>query len=98
MKYRLSRIAVRIDHETVTAVSNAFTAREIRGELRQLSDYRGITRIRHPRNVLARYYENVYRRLRIDVAERDKILRLGDDLRRYFLAYDAAEQTGLGHV
>ncbi len=49
------------------------------------------------RDVSARDHENVHRRLRIDIAERDRVLVLGDQRDRDFLANDTAEQTVVSH-
>ena len=93
----MPRVRIRVDDETITAVSNTLALREIGGEPRELSHDARIARILHRRNVLTRNDENVDRRLRIDVPERDAIIRLGDDLRRNLFAHDAAEQAILGH-
>src|SRR6476660_1237895 len=94
---RLSRTGARV-HDGAIAGGDPLRSGNLRGGEHEPAHHRGIRRLVERSDVLLRDHEDVRRRLRIDVAEGDRVLVLADDLRRDLPAHDAAEQAGVGHV
>ena len=98
VKDRLPGVGVGVEDEAITRIGHTFTLRELARETGKLTNHRWILHGGHGGNVLARNYENMHWRLRIDVAERDTVFRLGNDFGRDLLADDPAEEARVGHV
>src|SRR6516225_8768986 len=97
MEYGLPRPGVRVRDETIPLRDDALLARDLRREEREAADHRRILRRIERRDVLARDHEDMRRRLRRDIAERDEPCVLGDDRGGDLLARDAAEEAVVRH-
>lgn len=97
VKNSLPRVRVCIQYEAIAGFGHALAARELGGELRHLAENFGISHRARGRNVLAGNHEDVHWRLRIDVPERDAVVRLGDHRRLNLLPGNSAEEARVSH-
>ena len=81
MKYGLTSTRVRIEHNSISALVNSFTARDFRGEQKHPTQRVRFARRIQRINMLSWNHQYVDRRLRIDVPKRDAMLVLGDNRR-----------------
>ena len=92
---RLSRRCIAIHRHAVTVVGYTIVFRDLLRRQKQFANDRviAIFKIVDRRNVLTRNNQHMRRRLRIDVAKSDRIVRLEYDIRRYFSVQNFAKQT-----
>src|SRR5579864_3997372 len=93
----LPAVLVRVDHQPIARVGDALAPRHLRSQCEQPSEERGVHCVVERTQVLSRQNQHVHRCFRIDVPNRDGIIRGRHDRGRYLAAYDAAEQAGFRH-
>src|SRR5690606_22015652 len=97
VEHRLARARVRVHDQAVAVLRDPLLRRDRAGRDEQLAEQRGIRRLDvvHRADVTLRDDQNVQRRLRVDIPERQQLIRLVHDLRRTLPTYDATEETVL---
>ena len=98
MKYALTRVRPRIDHDTKAALGDSVVASELTRYHENLADDCANFRldVEDTRNVLARDDEKMNRRLGIDVFEDHNVIVLIHDVGLDLSADDTAKQA-IGH-
>src|SRR5581483_4976306 len=91
---RLATICQRVDHHAIPLVREAFLTRDGSCGVSETTDDGGVIQRVQIRDVALRNHENVLRRLGIDIAKRERIGGLVDDIRRDLFANDLAKQAG----
>lgn len=86
VKHRLSRICIAIHDNTVALFGNSFLSCYVTGRRIQATDQRLVLfgDVVNRRDVLPRDYQDMCRRLRVDVAKRDGRAGLVNNISRYF--------------
>src|SRR5262245_51695642 len=82
MRHGFSRVAPIVDDQPITAFRHAAAARNLRRGSQHSPEQRGILRSRcpDPRDAPARDDEHMHRGLRLNITERDEILRLVNEV------------------
>ena len=98
VKHGLPGVGVRVDHGAVARFGDPLALRDLgreraRAARRSAASFASLSVATCSRGTI----EHMQGRLRIDVAERDALRRLRDELRRDLAAHDAAEQTVVSH-
>lgn len=93
MAYRLTALAADICDDAVTTVRMTVIPRDTRRNEEEMSGERRVGRLRERIDVFARDHEDVQRRGRVEVWERDTALVLMEELRRHGAGSDAAEDA-----
>ena len=95
VEHRLSRLAIAIEDRAISALAESLVGRQLSGASQHPADQRVIvrTQIVRGRDVLPRDDQQMHRRLRIDVAERDEIVVFVHNRCRNLAGDDAAEQA-----
>src|ERR671934_2844634 len=91
MRYTFASIRSTVDDDTIAALLNSEFARQLTGHEQQLAKCCTISLgcHRQPRDDAFRHDEHVYRRLRVDVLKRDRLIIFPDDFRRNFARDDS---------
>jgi hypothetical protein len=91
--YRLSSIAPAIEHDAVAAFVYIHAAGQLCGDHKQMPGRIAVASVDSIRaaNMLARYYQDVRRRLRVDIVEGDDPVILIYELRLDFAVCDFAK-------
>src|SRR6185503_2728921 len=97
VEHRLAGRSIGVDHGPVARLGDPFRPGDLGRNERQTADHRRVLRVVERRDMLARHHQHVHRRLRVDVAKRDAVRILPNELRGDLVAYDAAEETVVGH-
>src|SRR5687768_4256082 len=98
VKHRLAGVRACVDDDAVAVGREPFRRGEGLGDQHQPSEHLRVRRLVQGGHVGLRDYEDMGRRLGVDVAKGDRVLVLVHELRRYLATHDAAEQTAVGHV
>jgi len=95
VEHGLARLAIAVEDRSISALAESLVGRQLSGASQHPADQRVIvpTEIVGGRDVLSGNDEQVHRRLRIDVAERDEIVVFVHNRRRNLAGDDAAEQA-----
>jgi hypothetical protein len=89
----LASVRIGVDHDAVTRLGKSVIPGDPGGEQHQASELNGVVSIVERGDVSPRDHNEVRRRLRIDVAERDRVIGKSDDVRGYLAVHNSAEEA-----
>ena len=95
VKHGLSRVGAGVEHGSVAGVGHSFGARELRGHAVQVPYQRVVLggEVAHRRDVFFRYDKNVGRRLRVEVADGERVIVFVNLFRGDLSVADFAKQA-----